>query len=269
MAKISDKAKAAFNRVVNRLKDGDISPITDIVRIRIPKGCPAANWSARNRILALAQMDTLDARTYLQWQAVGRQVDQKGASFLWQPNQFFKKDEDTGERERVFCGFKPYAVFPLSMTKPIEDFDPPYEPINLEPKDPPLLDHVARFLGLTVKYEEIPGAYGSFSQSKNRIRLATHDPYVWFHELGHKLHEQIIGKLKDGQDPHQEAVADLFATVLMELYNVDDRTGNTYKYICHYHKDPLAAVDAAMIDIGKMLELLETIEEEACLTEQS
>ena len=158
-------------------------------------------------------------------------------------------------------GFRAYAVFPYSMTKPIEGFDPPYEPINLEPKDPLPLSYIAEHFGQAIKYEEVPGALGSFSQSQNRIRLATHDPYVWFHELGHKLHEQTNGKLKGGQDPHQEAVADLFASVLMELYNIDDRTGNSWQYICRYHADPLAAVDAAMKDIGKMLELLETIEE--------
>ncbi len=59
---------------------------------------------------------------------------------------------------------------------------------------------------------------------------------TFFHELGHAAHEKVIGKLKSGQDPFQEIVAELTAQALCKLVGKDakDTLGNTYKYIEGY-----------------------------------
>ena len=40
--KLSPKAQAALDRVVNKFKQGDLSPITDVVRLRLGSDAPAS-----------------------------------------------------------------------------------------------------------------------------------------------------------------------------------------------------------------------------------
>ena len=76
--KLSPKAQAALDRVVNTFKRGDLSPITEVVRLRLGSDAPASRWTFSNQVLAYAQTGELDCRGYRQWQQVGRQV-KKGA----------------------------------------------------------------------------------------------------------------------------------------------------------------------------------------------
>ena len=76
--KLSPKAQAALDRVVNKFKQGDLSPITEVVRLRLGSEAPASRWTFSNQVLAYAQTGELDCRGYRQWQQVGRQV-KKGA----------------------------------------------------------------------------------------------------------------------------------------------------------------------------------------------
>ena len=59
---------------------------------------PSDNWSILNRLIMLMIGRTEDARTYLQWQSIGRQV-KKGAKAFQIIAPMTKKiiDEETGE----------------------------------------------------------------------------------------------------------------------------------------------------------------------------
>ena len=98
--KLSDKAQAALDRVVQQFQSGDLSPIVQVVRLQLPADCPASHWSLGNRVLAYAQSGSLDCRGYRQWQAAGRQV-QKGsrAAFILAPHLV----TTPGRRERRGC----------------------------------------------------------------------------------------------------------------------------------------------------------------------
>ena len=95
---------------------------------------------------------------------------------------------------------------------------------------------MAKKWGVKIQYMVRPDAWGSFDSVHNKIQLSTDDAGTFFHELAHKAHEKIDGKLKGGQDPQQEAIAQLSAGVLSQMY--DQRIDlETYEYIKHYAQD--------------------------------
>ena len=92
----------------------------------------------------------------------------------------------------------------------------------------------------------------------SEITLGTHDPEVFFHELAHAAHARIDG-LRPGQHTDQETIAEFTAAVLMALYGLGDRTGNAWRYIQSYSKDPLTAIQRALSTVEKVLILLEMV----------
>ena len=252
---LSPKAQSALDKVIAQFKSGDLSPIIEIARLHHQAGdkpIPSSKWSLGNRILSYIQTGELDCRGYRQWQSIGRQV-QKGskAAFILGPIIVKVENEETGERIQTLRGFKSIAVFPLSATKgdSLPEFD--YTPREL----PPLMDTAQR-LDIDVNWVPTLSHLGSSKTDGSEITLGSHSPAVFFHELAHAAHAKLDGKLKGGQDTHQEAVAEFTATVLMELYGYGSRTGNCWKYISSYAADPLTAIVKALSDIEKVLELL-------------
>ncbi len=248
--KLSPKAQASLNQVIQQFKAGDLSPIVEITRLH-RKGDPVPfdGWSFCNRILAYIQSGSTDLRGYKQWRQVGRQVqkDTNGA-FILVP--CFKKDDDD---EETIAYFKAVAVHPVENTTgdPLPESD--YTPAQL----PPLAD-VAQRLGVSVTWQPLPpGRLGQWSAVLNTIDLGTHDHSTFFHELAHAAHTRIDGPKKTpGQDPRREAIADFSACVLMHLYGLGDRTGNTWRYIQSYHKDPLTAITRALAKVEQVLQLI-------------
>lgn len=198
---------------------------------------PSSHWSFSNNIIMLLH-GTTDARGYRQWRQVARYVKQGSrAVYILGPifgQRKFKEtqpDPVTGEEKEievehiVVVGFKSIPVFRYEDTdgQPL----PEYKPKN----PPPLLD-VAHRWGVLVKYNELRGAVGAFSQSKNEIILATEDWDAFFHELAHKG-DSMLAPLKNTQDPEQEAVAELSAATLARLYG-HNYDGAAWQYIARY-----------------------------------
>lgn len=253
--RLSAKAREALDKVIAQFKSGDLSPVVRIARLQRREGdkpSPSSRWSMSNQIMAFIQTGELDCRGYRQWQSVGRQV-QKGskAAYILGPILVKVENEETGETAQALKGFKSIAVFPLGATKgdPLPEFD--YTPREL----PPLLD-VAKRLGTNVTWVPTLVNLGSSKTDGSEIKLGSHSPAVFFHELAHAAHAKLDGKLKGGQDSHQEAVAEFTATVLMQLYGFGDHTGNCWKYVQHLSADPLVAILKALSAVEKVLNLL-------------
>ena len=236
--KITDKAGETLQRLLTAFEQGTlpealsrtILPILDV---------PSSQWSLNNRVLALFAQ-TADARGMRQWNDVGRQVvTGRKAFYILAPLLVKAKgaeDADAGEGGKHLVGFRAVPVFRVEDTEGAPLDYPP-----LEPPHPPPLSEVAEAWGLTVSYTAFSGpdapAYGSYSPSAKRIRLATHDPQVFFHELAHAAHQQIKGTLRRGQDWQQEIVAELTAATLMHLYGQQPNDGGAYEYIAGYAKE--------------------------------
>lgn len=249
--KLSPKAQASINKVIEKFKTGDLSPISQVSRIKLDESAPARNWSLSNRVIAFLQAEEMDCRGFVQWQNVGRQV-KKGskAIYIFRPHTITKVNEDD-EQETVCIGFSTVPVFPASCTEGDSKL-PGYTPSEL----PPLMDLAKKF-GVKVDYVPVlPDRYGDCKNDGTSIRLGTHDPRIFFHELTHAIHARIEGGLKGGQQVDQETIAEFTTAVLMDFYGLGDNTGNAWRYISHYAEDPIVAITKALGTVEKVLSVL-------------
>lgn len=246
--RLSAKAQAAMNRVIKRFKSGDLSPVTEMARIRLDPDAPASKWSFNNRVLSYAQTGSLDCRGYRQWQSVGRQV-QKGerSAFIFGP--IVVPDKDDPEKTRL-VGFRGIPVFGYHQTGGDK------LSLQYEPKEPPPLMDVAERLGIAVRWGPMLGALGSCETDGEQLTIGDGRPQVFFHELAHACHAKLNGKLEGGQHEGQETVAEFTAAVLSEMYGIH-HDGNAWKYISLYSDDPVKAVFKALSTVEKVLELIE------------
>ena len=252
---LSAKARASLAKVVKQFQAGDLSPVIRIARIK-PAGTddsPFNKWSLSNKIMAYIQTGDLDVRGFNQWKEVGRHVrGNEKAAFILRPIKKSVEDRETGEKRMVIVNFTGQAVFGISQTDGEDVPEVDYKPAEL----PPLID-VADRLGINVKYRPLPpDRLGACDIKGQNIDLGTTDVKTFFHELAHAAHARIDGKLKGGQVTEQETVAEFTATVLMHLYGLGDRTGNSWEYIKMYADDPLDAITGALKKVEGVLQFL-------------
>lgn len=252
--KISSKAQESLEKVIAKFKAGEISAISQVARIQLDPRAPARFWSLSNKVLAFVQAQELDCRGYVQWQQLGRKVKHGSkAVYIFRPITVKKtKEEDGDQKDYVSCvGFSAFPVFAASDTEGNNPL-PYYEPRVL-----PKLVEVARKFGISVDFVPVsPDRLGDTDTNGLKIRIGSHDPGVFFHELTHAIHARIVGGLQGGQQVDQEVTAELCATVLMDFYGYKDHSGNAWQYIKHYAEDPLTAITKAVGMVEKVLDLL-------------
>ncbi|MCP3931497.1 MAG: ArdC family protein [Bacteroidetes bacterium] len=252
---MNTKVKTTLNTLVTHFQNGTIPEALSYAMFPVAK-TPSANWSLLNRTLMFLS-GTADGRGYRQWQHVKRHV-KKGAKAFFILVPYFKKVEDEKDDEKMLLtGFRCQPIFRLQDTE-----GAPLDYQELELPDLPLLDR-AEAWGISVC--AIPGnytCYGYYSPTRGEIGLATSDETTFFHELAHAAHERVIGKLKHGQEPLQEIVAELSAQTLCRLVgkSPNDTLGNSYRYIEHYakklHLTPHSASLKVLSDTEKVLNLI-------------
>ena len=72
MQKLGPKAQAAIDEVLFRFERGDLSPVTEIIRIRRKGGeRPSDSWTFANQVLSFVTSGSLDARGIRQWNEAG------------------------------------------------------------------------------------------------------------------------------------------------------------------------------------------------------
>ena len=249
--KLSEKAQSSINKVIAQFQAGDLSAISKVVRIQLDPAAPAYAWSLSNKVLAFIQAGELDCRGFHQWQELGRTV-RKGsrAVYIIRPLTIKKENEDNQE-ERICIGFSAIPIFAASDT---EGKELPY--ISQSQDFPPLLE-VAKKFGINVAYVPVAGRMiGDTDTQGVKIRLGSHDPRIFFHELAHAIHARIEGELQGGQHTDQETIAEFTAAVLMDFYGLGDNTGNAWNYIAKYSTDPLTAITKALGTVEKILSVL-------------
>ena len=194
---------------------------------------PSEKWSITNR-LCIRLQDTNDARGYKQWQEVGRRV-KKGAKaihilgprYMTIPKKEAQK-EGKPDTYKKMIGFFAIPVFRYEDTdgKPLPQY---------KPKNQPHPDLMKLIKKRDIKLEwknTIQGEGGYVQPAANQIVLCSEDFEVLAHELVH-MYDNDTNKLKNGQDPIQETVAELGACVLGQIYGHDIR-GQAYQYIASY-----------------------------------
>jgi len=252
---MNDRVKNVLNTIVEKFKSGEIPEAVAMASYPIPD-IPSAKWSFTNRTLMFLA-GTGDARGFRQWKKVNRWV-RKGAKAIYILVPCFGKQiADDGEEKEFLRYFK---LSPVFMCEDTEGEPLDYQQIELP--DLPLIKRAEEW-GVSVK--AVPGNYlyrGYYSSLRMEIGLATPEEKVFFHELAHAGHEKVKGKLKSGQDPLQEIVAELSAQALCRLVgkNLADTTGSSFKYIEKYaDKLNLSPYSACLKVLGETEKVLNLI----------
>ena len=263
----TENAKSHLREIAAKFSDpesqAELTGFIEMSYLRPVGGIPCHAWSAGNRMMTYFS-GTSDARGYKQWLAAGRNV-KKGAKaiYILGPRiiQAEVKDDKTGEisKEPRVIGFKSIPVFRYEDTEGAK-----IEYVENEPKEMPPLAEVAEKWGSEITYQGTrDGEYGAYNPRSGKIRLCTDDTSVFFHELAHLAHSRLED-LKPGQDPEQEAVAQLTACTLAKMYgrNIE---GHTHEYIAKYAAGTDAAAAGAMCYrvMGKVEKVLEMILDQA------
>lgn len=241
----SEKAKVCLRRIVDLFKEGNVPRALAVATIPTSKDIPSAKWSIGNRVLQFLA-DTSDGRGFQQWRQAGRKVKKGAKAFcILGPNTRTIKDTDDKGQEIakvIVTGFHAIPVFRA------EDTDG--EALSYEPVSPPPLIEVARALGISVSYQSFANNYyGYYQGQSHKIVLATHSAQVFFHELAHAAHHRIAGKLKGGQVPDQEIIAELTAATLAQMYCPEVNLGFSYEYIKSYAQKSKKTIERACLAV--------------------
>lgn len=215
---------------------------------------PCLHWSLGNQIIMLLS-GTEDARGFRQWQEVKRSVS-KGSRAIYILAPLYRKVEvstadpsgqEHMEERKMLRGFRAVPVFRLENTEgePLPQID--YNP----PEFPPLYE-VAHHFGMVSYGAKVSPALGSCSITGN-IKLYSPDTDVFFHELGHQVHN-TIKPLKGGQYDDQEIVAEMTACILCELYGYTGYLWHGWEYLKYY------ADQDAQKALRKIMQLLGEVE---------
>lgn len=221
--------------------------------IKRENAIPSDSWSITNRLIMHVIGETNDARTYKQWQAAGRQVKKGEKAFgIIAPVTKKFRNEETDKDEVRIIGFRSLPVFAIEATEgePLPEYD------CTPTKVPPFFD-AAEALGIKVSWKPLScNAYGYYRLSDHSITLHSQDYAVFYHELGHAVHD-TIEPLKDVPDDKAEVVAELTAAVLCEMAEISGYQQQSYEYIKRYvnGKDSKAVMKA----IADVLSLVEQI----------
>jgi len=243
------KAESVASRIVEHFQTGNIPKALAPIFIRRHDNIPCRAWSWANQLLvALSGYD--DARSYLEWQKVGRNVRKGEHGFpILEPckRKVTEHDADTGEsRERMVCyGFHVGIRFGYEQTDG--------EPIPGREEVDRFLDalpfvNVARSWGLTVKsYNgDERDALGSYRRGQT-IAIGVENLSTWAHELIHAADDRLGTLTERGQHWASETVAELGGAVLLCCVGRDHDAdlGGCWQYIRHYaeenHKEPIEA----------------------------
>jgi len=237
-----EKAEAQLEDLLESFETGDIEAAVEKTLLSPAEGDerPIDSWSFSNKLLCFVA-GTEDARGYQQWQEVDRHVEEGATAIRILVPQIVTEEvevetDDGGtetEEEEKLVGYSAAPVFRFEDTEgePLPDVD--YEP----PEMPELVD-VAEGMGYEVEWDASRSkqAFGSFSPSDEAITLHTHADTTFYHELAHAVHHEITAGIDAGQDPHQEAVAELSGAVLASLYG-EANEGYTYEYLARYAEE--------------------------------
>jgi hypothetical protein len=190
-----------------------------------------------------------DARTFLQWQEVGRNVSKgQKAFYILAPVTRKITDKNTKEEKVIVCGFRGLLVFGQQQTEgqPLPSGDPDIE------KWIESLPFLAVAKNWNVAVEtfdgEVMGFLGCYRNGK-AIELGVKNLSTWAHEMVHAADDRN-GSLKEkGQHWRSETVAELGGAVLLEILGLKHEAdlGGCWGYIQSYaEKEKIGVTEACL-----------------------
>lgn len=277
-ARQTQRVENATRAIVERFENGDLPAALAPIFITRSADIPCRRWSWSNQVLtAIAGYD--DARTFRDWQKVGRCVKkgEKGFYILCPLTRTrTETDKQTGEeKKRTWCaGFKPGARFGYEQT---EGDELPDRVSDREFLGALPLVEVARSWGLKLQtYGDATkvGSLGWFAhdaETGKAIGLGVENLSTWAHELTHAADLKCGTLTKTNrQELSNEVVAELGGAVLLQLIGkpTDADLGGCFEYVkayCDREEKPIGRTCMQLLErIGRAVSLiLDTADEQA------
>lgn len=248
------KAEAAAQAILRAFEDTNSLP-TPLAQIFIRrKDSPhSRSWSWGNQLLVVLNGFT-DARTFLQWHEVGRNVRQgQRAFYILAPMTKKIINSLTNEEQVIVCGFRGLPVFGEQQTegRPLPSGDPDIE--NWVESLPLLA--VAKNWNVAVETFDGEGISfrGRYVFGK-AIELGVKNLSTWAHEMVHAADDRN-GNLKErGQHWRSETVAELGGAVLLQIlgYKQEADLGGCWRYIQSYaEQEKIGVTEACMMVLDR------------------
>jgi N-terminal domain of anti-restriction factor ArdC len=249
------QAEAAAQKIVRLFEDANSlpAPLAQVFICRHDSG-HCRKWSFGNQLLVVLNGFT-DARTFNQWQEIGRNV-KKGekAFYILAPVTKKVKDKNTDEEKVIMCGFRGLPVFGPQQTEgmPLPSGD---SEIEQWVESLPLMA-VAKQWGLAVVTFDGAGVgmLGCYRYGK-AIELGVKNLSTWAHELVHAADDRN-GSLKErGQHWRSETAAELGGAVLLEILGFEREAdlGGCWEYVQGYaEQEKISVTEACMRILDRM-----------------
>lgn len=210
------------------MSDVELPKVLKNMAIVTPDNIPSSKWSFGNRF-TMYMFNTFDARTYHQWNLIGR-YPKKGSKAFAILGPILYKEED----HEKLCGFRAIPVFRYEDTdgEPLEYLEE-LKKIKVSINSFPLID-VAKELNIAV----IPsissfGEMGCYDKTNKAIEMCSNNITTFFHELSHAVDDCLGNISKEGRDL-DEIVAELSSALLTSIYDGNPLLEYTRRYIKNY-----------------------------------
>lgn len=256
--KFYGKAESVGQEILKSFESGNIPSALADVFIHRKDAIPCRSWSWANQLHVWCMSKENDARGFKQWGEVGRKVKAGShAIHILAPcmKKIEDKEDENGDKKKssILYGFRGVPVFRIEDTE-ISDIEKWEESrkdaIQAENwiNSLPIVD-VAREWGLKLDTYNASehGARGYYMPGRE-IMLGTENLSTWAHEMIHAADDRLV-KLRGGQDPVQEIVAELGGAILLEClgYKIESDRGGCFEYIKSYAgRDNAKAISTAM-----------------------
>lgn len=240
-------------KIINQFKTGDIPEKLAKVFVNRKDDIPSFKWSWTNRLI-MVMNGTSDARTFKQWNSVGRKIIKGSKSFMILgpilksiPKEI--ENKETGEKEeqyiKILIGFKPINVFKIEDTEIYDqDLWEKKSGVDYEEKERlenlPLREVAEKWNLDITSFNAKGGRTLGYYQHGARIAIGVKNLSVWAHELIHAADDKngTINK-GFGQDEENEIVAEFGSAVLLNILGFHDDVdlGGAWEYIKNYAGD--------------------------------
>ena len=241
------KSKQVCEEIIDTFTSGKLPDALAPVFINRNDDIPSSKWSFMNKMM-MVLAGTNDARTFKQWNSVGRKVTGKAFYILAPIFKNIPKEEKNskGETEtnyiKVLIGFKTIPEFRIEDTEVYDqelwEKNSGVDEEEIERLENLPLREVAEKWGLDVSsFNAKGGSTLGYYQHGKRIAVGVKNLSVWCHELVHAADDKLgtINKT-GGQDVENEIVAELGSSVLLKTLGMDYEAdiGGAWKYIESY-----------------------------------
>lgn len=243
------KSKEVCDNIINIFQSGNLPEKLAPIFVNRNDNIPSASWSWMNKMVMFVVGNTNDARTFKQWNAVGRKVVKGAKSFviLGPCIKSIPKENDDGETEyiKILYGFKGISVFRIEDT---EIYDPEkwekHASVDIEAennlKNLPLREVAEKWeLNISSYNGKNSNTLGYYRHGKE-IALGVENLSVFMHELVHAADDRLGTLVKqNGQVESNEVVAEFGGNVLLKIlgYEKDVDLGGAWEYIKKYVGD--------------------------------